>query len=237
MVRRGGDDPRTDPSYRPPPLSPYDDQAGRPRSRTALLAWGAVTLVLVVGFALAGGQLVMSTLDGSGTPGDDQAQSESNTPPASAPATGTPIRIKQVLSFDPLPDGTGEENGDRAARVVDGDRSTVWTTKSYDDPFGPTGIKDGVGLLLDLGSRTEVGSATVWVAGGSTDLEVRAADQRGETLGDYDPVAKAVDVDGRAVFRPTEPLQARYLLVWLTSVPVADGSRYRGAISEVTVRE
>ena len=237
VVRQAEDDARSDPSYRPPPLAPYDDQAGRPRSRTALLAWGAVTLVLLVGLALAGGQLVMSALDGDGSPGDDQTQSESSSPSATAAATGTRIPVRQVVSFDPPPDGNGDENGDRAARVVDGDRSTVWTTKSYDDPFGPTGLKDGVGLILDLGSLTEVGSVTVWVVGGSTDLEVLAAAQREETLGEYDPVARAVDVDGRAVFRPTESLRARYLLVWLTSVPVADGSRYRGAISEVTVRE
>ncbi len=234
----GGDDPRTDPSYRPPPLSPYDDQAGRPRSRTALLAWGAVTLVLVVGFALAGGQLVMSALDGSGTPGDDQTQSESNTPPASAPATGTPIRVKQVLSFDPLPDGTGEENGDRAARVVDGDRSTVWTTKSYDDPFGPTGIKDGVGLLLDLGSRTEVGSATVWVAGGSTDLEVLAADQRGRD-------ARRLRPGGQGGRRrrprrvPSRPSRCRRATCWSGSRRCRSptGPATAVPISEVTVRE
>ena len=50
-------------------------------------------------------------------------------------------------------------------------------------------------------------------------------------------MVKAADVDGRTVVRPTEPLQARYLLVWLTSVPVAEGSRFRGAIAEVAVRE
>ncbi len=236
VVRRKEDD-RSEGSYRPASVSPYDDQSGRPRSRAALLAWGAVTLVLLVGFALAGGQLVMSALDGDGAAGDDRSTSESSTPAESAAATGTPIPVRQVRSFDPPPDGNGDENGDRAARAVDGDRSTAWTTKSYDDPFGPTGLKDGVGLLLDLGSRTKVGSVTVWVDDGSTDLEVLAADQRGQELGDYDLMAKAVDVDGRAVFRPTEPLQARYLLVWLTSVPVADGPRYRGAISEVTVRE
>ena len=76
----------------------------------------------------------------------------------------------------------------------------------------------------------------MWTADGSTDLELRAADQVGSSLDDFDPVAKAVDVDGRAVMRPTETLRARYLLIWLTSVPVADGSRYRGAIAEVTVR-
>jgi hypothetical protein len=92
-------------------------------------------------------------------------------------------------------------------------------------------------VVLDLGSTKKVGSVTVWTADGSTDLELRSADQVGSSLDDFDPVAKAVDVDGRAVMRPTETLRARYLLIWLTSVPVADGPRYRGAIAEVTVRQ
>ena len=237
VIRRSeGDDP-TPPSYQPSHLSPYDDQATRPRSRAAVLAWAAVSLVLVVGFALAGWQLVMSGLDGNGASGDEEPPAQTSSASSTAAPTGTKLKVRNVVSFDPLPEGTGEENGDRAGRAIDGDRSTVWTSKSYDDPFGPSGIKDGVGLVLDLGANTKVGSVTVWTADGTTDLEVRAANQLGTELNDFDPVAKAVDVDGRAVLRPTETLRARYLLVWLTSVPVADGSRYRGSIAEVAVRQ
>ena len=204
VIRRADGDEPTPPSYRPSHLSPYDDQATRPRSRAAVLAWAAVSLVLVVGFALAGWQLVMSALDGNGAAGDEQTPAQSSSASSTAAPTGTKLRVRDVVSFDPPPDGTGEENGDRAGRAIDGDRSTVWTSKSYDDPFGPSGIKDGVGLVLDLGSTTKVGSVTVWTAGGTTDLEVRAAGQLGSSLDDFEPVAKAVDVDGRAVLRPTE---------------------------------
>ena len=237
VIRRSeGDDP-IPPSYQPSHLSPYDDQATRPRSRAAVLAWAAVSLVLVVGFALAGWQLVMSGLEGNGASGDEEPPAQSSSASSTAAPVGTKLRVRNVVSFDPLPEGTGEENGDRARRAIDGDRSTVWTSKSYDDPFGPSGIKDGVGLVLDLGANTKVGSVTVWTADGTTDLEVRSANQMGTSLDDFEPVAKAVDVDGRAVLRPTETLRARYLLVWLTSVPVADGSRYRGSIAEVAVRQ
>jgi hypothetical protein len=237
VVRRSEDNESAPPTYQPSNLSPYDDQASRPRSRAAVLAWAAVSLVLLVGFTLAGWQLVMSALDSNSAAGDDRPSGPTSSASGSANPTGATIPVRQVLSFDPPPDGSGEENGDRAGRAIDGDRSTVWTTKSYDDPFGPNGIKDGVGLVLDLGSTTKVGSVTVWTADGSTDLELRAADEVGSSLDGFDPVAKAVDVDGRAVLRPTETLRTRYLLVWLTSVPVADGSRYRGSIAEVTVRQ
>jgi hypothetical protein len=112
----------------------------------------------------------------------------------------------------------------------------VWTTKEYFDPFGPNGLKTGVGLVLDLGSPQQIGSVTVRTVG-ATDFEVRAADEQGAVLDDYtsvdDPVRNAV---GRAVVVPPKELHARYVLVWLTSLPAVNG-RYRGQIAEVTVRD
>ena len=72
-------------------------------------------------------------------------------------------------------------------------------------------------------------------AGGGTGLELRAADQQGGSVDDYDLVAKKADVDGRVVLVPREALHTRYLLVWLTSLP-AVGSDFRGPIAEISVR-
>jgi hypothetical protein len=111
----------------------------------------------------------------------------------------------------------------------------VWTTKTYNDPFGPAGLKNGVGLLLDLGERRQVGSVAIALRGEGTDLELRVADERGARADDYEVVAQASDETGLVEIRPDEPTEARYLLVWLTAVP-ADGSGYQGAIAEVGVR-
>jgi hypothetical protein len=222
------------PSYRLPHVSPYDEQAPTRRNRGAWLAWSAVALVLVVGLALAGGQVLTALRGGSGP--NDSGSAPSSSPSPSAQATGTKIAVKSVRGFDP--EGDGEENDDQAALVTDGDRSTVWISNYYNDPFGPAGLKTGVGLLLDLGSSQTIGSVTVVTVGGATDFEVRAATKRGAATSDYAPVgkhARARDVDGRAVVVPDEPLKARYVLVWLTSLP-ADGSVYRGRIGEITVR-
>jgi hypothetical protein len=94
--------------------------------------------------------------------------------------------------------------------VVDRDPSTVWTTKEYFDPFGPNGLKTGVGLVLDLGSPQQIGSVTVRTVG-ATDFEVRAADEQGSALDDYTPVDDPVrNAVGRAVVVPPKELHARY---------------------------
>jgi hypothetical protein len=223
-------------SDRPSTLPPYDEEPGpRRRSRATVLAWAAAALVLAVGFALAGSQLVLGLRDGDGQTADASDTSPSPKPSDTAGATGKKLSVKAVTSFDPPP-GNGDENGYAADLVVDGDTSTVWTTKEYLDPFGPAGIKTGVGLVLDLGSPQRIGSVTVRTVG-PTDFEVRTADQEGAALDDYTPVDDPVhDADRRAVVVPPKAVQARYVLVWLTSLPV-DNSHYRGQIAEVTVRE
>ena len=112
----------------------------------------------------------------------------------------------------------------------------MWTTKTYFDPFGPGGIKDGVGLLLDLGGRQDVATVAVALRGQGTDLELRVADERGDQVDDYQVVASASGESGLVELEPDEPVRARYVLVWLTAVPQVDGSSYRGTVAEVGVR-
>jgi hypothetical protein len=218
-------------SFPPGRLAPYDDNGRRRPSRTTVLAWAVVARVLCVGLGLAGGQVLTSLGgDGSGPSTGDDTSSPSGT---SSP-TGDPLEVTAVTSFDPPPDGNGDENGYAAELAVDGKRSTVWTTKEYNDQFGPSGLKDGVGLVLDLGQPTDISAVTIRTEG-ATGLEVRTADQEGATLDDYTRMAQASNVDGNAVLRPKGDLTARYVLVWLTSLP-ADGGRFRGSIVEISVR-
>jgi hypothetical protein len=216
--------------YTPPEGTPYEEHPRPGRSRAALAAWTVVSLVLLVGFVLAGGQLAV--FDG-GDPAEGSPQGAATN--AAAGPTGEPVEIVDVVSFDPPPEGTGEENGERAPLAADGDRTTGWTTKSYNDPFGPVGLKDGVGIVLDLGSVHRVSQVTVWVEG-ATDLEVRTSTEAGTTLDDFTRLDAARDVVPRAVLMPDKPPRAQYVLVWITSAPRAEDGRYRGEIREVTVR-
>jgi hypothetical protein len=186
-------------------------------------------LLLAAGVALVGWQLLMAVVDNK-PPATGATSSASG-----SAATGQgPIKVASVESFDPPP-GDGEENNSRVRRVLDGNTSTVWTTKTYFDPFGQSGIKEGVGLLLDLGRRQSVGSVAVALRGGGTDLELRVADESGDRARDYRVVAQATGATGLVELKPPEPVQARYVLIWLTSLP-QEGADYRGTIAEVGVR-
>lgn len=212
------------PSY----LAAYDDDSRRGRGLATKAAWALVALVLVVGLGLAGWQLLLVAMHS----GSSRAATPKS---AAAPKGGShAIKVVGIEGFDPQ--GDGEENSDRAGRVLDGDPSTVWTTKTYFDQFGPGGLKEGVGLLLDLGTKQDVSSVAVTVQGQGTDLELRVADSRGDRAADYRVVAKASDGNGRVDLRPNQAVSARYVLVWLTKIPQVGGSSYKGTISEVSVR-
>ena len=121
--------------------------------------------------------------------------------------------------------------------VTDGDPATVWTTETYEGgpPLAP--YKRGLGLLLDLGSSTSVGSVDVSLAGGVHDLTLFAAPDDGAAPTDVTGltrVAREVGVQGRVRLQATD-LETRWLVVWLTALPVS-GSGYQGQVGEVVVR-
>jgi hypothetical protein len=101
------------------------------------------------------------------------------------------------------------------------------------------GLKSGVGLLIDLGAERSVTTAEVKLAGTPTSVSLYAA-----PAGVNDPPTDITEldrVDAReaqqpdVTFRPDKTVRTRYLVVWLTSLPPADGG-YRGEITEITVR-
>ena len=68
---------------------------------------------------------------------------------------GADRRAITATDFDPQGDPP-EENPELAALAVDGDPDTAWHTQTYDQNFGPGGLKTGVGLILDLGATHDV---------------------------------------------------------------------------------
>ena len=90
--------------------------------------------------------------------------------------------------------------------------------------------------ILDLGRKHSVTRVQVDLDGGPHDVQLRASTARGAEATDYDLVTRASAASGRVDLRTGEPVSARYVLVWLTSVPSDGDNGYRGTISKVTVR-
>ncbi|WP_435748206.1 hypothetical protein [Nocardioides sp. SYSU DS0663] len=180
-----------------------------------------VLLATVVAVNLGGGG---SGLDDDPSPGPGSSGS------ADAAA---PIGDVTATDLDPFGDPP-EEYPDLAPLAVDGDPSTAWRTSRYEQQLGPSGLKTGVGLLLDLGSEREVAEVAVTLAGGGpADASVYVTGSAPTEVGGLDPVGTAtLEPQGRV--RLDEPASGRYVVVWLTSLPPVDGG-FRADVAEVVV--
>ncbi len=87
--------------------------------------------------------------------------------------------------------------------AVDGDPATAWRTSTYYDPIGD--LKDGVGLLVDLGRRRSVGDVAVRLVGDHTAVSLLARTGAGpapRSTQDLNRVAAVADAGTRVDLRP-----------------------------------
>jgi hypothetical protein len=167
---------------------------------------------------------------GSPTTHSSPAKSATASRASSATQPVGPIVIKAAKDFDPQ--GDGSEKPDEVPDAVDGDLSTAWHTLLYkQQDLAP---KHGVGLVLDLGSVQSIGAVRVDLVGTGTSVQVRAATTFGAEPADYGLLGSIAGAGQLVTVRAKSPVQARYVLVWLTRLPAAGGG-YRGGVAEVSV--
>ena len=198
-------------------------------------ALAAATLVLVVGVA---GWLLGLAVGDLRRPANAV---DAIVSPTAGPSSGTrPVvafDLSKVVIRDFDPAGDGSENADQVRNAVDGFPNTTWSTSRYKTArFG--GIKGGVGLLLDLGSVRMVRSVEVGFSAPGANVELRASETPpppGKAAVDgMRLVAAAVDGKQVASLQPANAFRARYLVVWITSLP-KDGDGYRVGVSELRI--
>jgi putative peptidoglycan lipid II flippase len=197
-----------------------------------VVAAGAALLVVAL---LATGTWAVAHALGTQTAAAPPASSPSTGAGSDSVPTGARVPIAGVKDFDP--DGNGSENPAQVRFAIDGNPDTAWHTVTYFNRPDLGGLKPGVGLLVDLGVSTEVGAVRLRLVGHGTSLELRAAAQRGAQADDYVTVAHADHVGDLVTLRPDEgPLHVRYLLIWLTELPLApNGVDYQGGVAEIEV--
>jgi putative peptidoglycan lipid II flippase len=237
----------------PPPAVFYRDGAGPPTGEQPAvgngrgsessvgrtLGWAALAVLILGAMLLA--YLVGQHDSSPDDPRNLPASPGSSTSQDAAP-TG-PLQIAAVHDFDPLPDGSGDENPDQVSLAIDNDATSAWTTKTYYDNPELGLQKDGVGLVVDLGDVHDVSAVEVSLQGSGTDLELRAApsDVTGDewptdSADSYDVVDSIDGADSEATFTLNKPVSTRYLLVWLTSLPAVGPGDYRGGVSDIVVK-
>ncbi len=191
----------------------------------------------VAGFVAVAALVLVAIVYGFNKGRDNADEDGGNDPGTSGErrATTALVTPSEVVDFDPLGDPP-EEKPELVALAFDGDPETAWETQGYNENFGPDGLKDGVGLLFDLGSEREVREVVVDVLGGTTEVELHVSPnpERPRSLDDLTRVAAGSTSEGRIRLVPDTTVPERWVVVWLTSLP-SDGS-FRGRISEVRIR-
>ena len=173
---------------------------------------------LVVALALA----LPTVLDTSNSNGEDARSGNGG---AKQPGTGTQIAISASSDFDPY--GSEGEHGDDAPLAHDGSPATAWETQIYDSSFEALG-KPGVGLLFDLGQPQTV--ARINLSGSIGAYEVRFGDEPPADQNALEVAAEGSELNGKTTVELDEETEARYWLVWITSLP---GSTGTASVAEV----
>ncbi|WP_455358445.1 protein kinase family protein [Streptomyces sp. SYSU K21746] len=208
------------PAAPPPPL----------QSRTGKALKWSVAALLIAALGLGSWQLADTLLDrgdSSGDPGRTQTNDGDEKPPQEAPK---PIGIHGAEEY--APDGRTQNAGD-VRNTYDGDGSTYWRSKSFEDGPKLAPFKQGIGIIYDLGSDQNVSAASIGLRFGGDHTTI--------TLYGTDSMSSATSVDSMKKIATTQtqgttaalsapaPVETRYVLVWLTDVPKAEGDEFSGA--------
>ena len=220
-----------------PAVTVGSDQEPAPRRRRTAVRVASVVIAAgcAVGLAYLGVQMVLG-LGGSPltVPRAAPAPLATTASPSALPTASGGEKVLPIVSatdFDPFGNNK-QENPALVPLAVDSNPATAWTTVHYKaaDMSG----KGGVGLLLDLGAPRPVSEVTLRLVGNGTDLAILATDDPTKKVSAFTSMAEVTGAGNSLTLRVPRPVTTRYLVVWLTNLPSADGS-YQGGIADVRV--
>ena len=223
-----------------PPAAGGSSAVDRPSGQTSRRPGAVARALVAAGVALlvAMAAVLAFYIGRDGTDGGANAQvTGSGSPRTSQETGGRQLDAAAVSDFDPQGDDLTEKP-ELAGFAIDGQPETSWTTSSYYTPL--SNLKDGVGLLVDLGGDRQVSGVEVSFGGFPTRYQLWAA-PAGTTEAPAD-LSELTEVDSaRATDDPSEvvldePVTTRYVLVWLTSLPEEGTGLYRGVVREISVQ-
>ncbi|MGI8613821.1 MAG: protein kinase family protein [Nocardioidaceae bacterium] len=221
----------------PPAGAAVGADGRRPRPPTEVrrarrLLWVGIALLVVLaalvafyaGRQTAGPRAQITTTPGSGSQATQVAPE--------------PLPFRQVSDFDPQ--GQNGENPQTVGQAYDHSLSTSWTTVTYFGNPQLGGLKQGVGLRVDLGRDRAVSAIDVRFAGKPTSYEVWAAPAGTSAapadLSSMTRIARARATGEQSTVRLDAPVTTRFVVLWLTSLPeIAPGS-YQGAVRELVLK-
>jgi cytoskeletal protein RodZ len=177
-----------------------------------------------------------AAVQGSSVPGRTSPASASQAPASPTPSA-TPVTVQalvpaSVAAFGPAGLGDGDDP-QGAALAAGGNPARPWASQWYATArFGA--LKNGTGLLLDMGRTVTVASVRLSLVYPGADIQLRAGSR---PVSSWLPqVASASDAGGTVRLQPGSPVRVRYVLIWFTKLAPDHEGHYRAAVYRITVQ-
>ncbi|EHN78756.1 serine/threonine protein kinase [Streptomyces sp. NRRL WC-3753] len=218
----------------PPPL----------QSRTGKALKWSVSALLIAALGLGSWQLADALMERGGK-ADNQNQTQTtdgNDKNDERTEQAKPISVQTAQEY--VASGSAQAPQD-VANTYDGDASTFWRTKKYNEGPKLAPYKPGVGIVYDLGSEQDVSTASIGLryTGDHTTVHLYAADSLAPSAGvdGMKEIASATTTGTSLTAKASKPVKTRYVLLWMTDVPNApsdgySGAGYKQAITDVTFK-
>ncbi len=227
----------------PPPVTVTSRVGGtehKPgRKNLALLVGAGLLAIFVVIALIVGATNVFGSGDGSSdidsiltttepaTPGEQTPGAKA--PTEAPPAQDIPLQSVSVTDFSSQP----PDNSANVGNVITG-AAPPWETDNYRGRPDFGGLKQGLGLMFDLGSDRAVKSVTIESPTPGFDVEVRTSPNAKPAFARTTPVAAGRVAQNPTTIEIASPQASRYVMVWITTLPSAAGG-YQAEISRVTM--
>ncbi|MER5447867.1 serine/threonine protein kinase [Streptomyces sp. NPDC002764] len=210
----------------PAPPAPLQSRTGK------ALKW-AVSALLIAALGLGSWQLAEVLMD-NGSKNDDTNKTQTTDGNDKNSGKTKPVKTLKVQSAQEyVAKGDAQHPGD-VGKTYDNDSSTYWRTASYKDgPDMNPAFKPGVGIVYDLGSEQEVSGASIGLlfGGDHTTVTLYATDSMSSSvpLTQMTKLGSVKTAGTTAKVTVAKPVKSRYVLVWFTALPYAQGDTYSNA--------
>ncbi|MDS1113270.1 lipid II flippase MurJ [Gordonia westfalica] len=193
-----------------------------------------VVIALIVGatnvFGSGGGSSdidsILTTTEPA-TPGEQAPAAKA--PTETAPAQNIPLQSVSIVDFSSQP----PDNSANVGNVITG-AAPPWETDNYRGRPDFGGLKQGLGLMFDLGTDQAVKSVTIESPTPGFDVEIRTSPNAKPAFARTTPVAAGRVGENSTTIEVASPQPSRYVMVWITTLPPAAGG-YQAEIGRVTI--
>jgi hypothetical protein len=209
-----------------------------PATERSAVARGVVSVVIVVVLAAIGVTAWAISRSLHHTTTGQPAHQQQTTHPGSS-AASVLLKPQNAAVYDPEDNDPNADDPGEAQNALGGQPGKFWHTSFYrgSPKFG--NLKDGLGLMLDMGSAVKLSQVTVQFGSqccAHVNIEIGNSNSA-SARNSFTTVATSTTATGTKTFPVSSGATGRYVLIWFTYLPPLAGSpnEYQAQIYDVSI--